>query len=247
MNDWFEDSEFWRIFGDCMFDEARFRAAEEEIPALLQLADIAVSHVLDLGCGPGRHCVPLAAAGLSVTAVDRTAAFLETARERADQRGVTLEFQQADMREFSRPESFQLVINMWTSFGYFQSVDDDLLVLQRCLQNLHPGGVLLIDTAGKEIVCRDIEPVMATELQDGALLVERPTLTDDMTRYSNQWHLLRDGQAHTAEWHHNLYSGQEMRALLEQAGFCDIRLYGSLDGDPYDLDAQRMVVLGQRP
>ena len=136
---------------------------------------------------------------------------------------------------------------MWTSFGYFDDPADDLRVLARCLANLRAGGTLIIDMVSKEIVCRDVEPVMASELASGALLVQRPTLEDDMTRYSNEWHLLTDGQVHTAHWHHNLYSGSEFKQMLAATGFVDVALYGDLQGAPYDMDAQRMIAVAQKP
>ena len=223
-----------------MFREDRFREAEAEIDALLALTGVATRSVLDLGCGPGRHAIPLAARGLEVTAVDLSPSLLERARQRAGKADVAVDWQRADMREFTRPDSFDLVISMWTSFGYFDDPGDDLKVLENCHPALHPGGALLLDVVGKEYVVRNIEPVHLTEYADGDILVERPLLEANMTRYSNEWLLIRGEQVERAKWHHNLYSGQELVDRLQSAGFADVALYGSLEGDEYDLDSERL-------
>jgi hypothetical protein len=44
------------------------------------------------------------------------------------------------------------------------------------------------------------------------------------------------------DYEHNLYSGQELYALLRSAGFDEVQLFGSLDGTPYDSAATRLVV-----
>ncbi len=245
VNNWFADEQFWDTFGDCMFHPASFRVAQEQAPLLVELAGGQQHRILDLGCGPGRHAVPLALLDQQVTGVDLIGVLLDQAKRLAAEAEAEVEWVQADMREFSRPDAFDLIISMWSSFGYFDDPADDLRVLQRCRDNLAPGGTLVLDVVGKEIVCRDLEPVHVTELDDGALLVERPVLEEQMTVYSNEWTLVRDGVAHSAQWHHQLYSGAELRQLLTAAGFERINLQADLSGTDYDFDAERLVVVAR--
>jgi hypothetical protein len=148
------------------------------------------------------------------------------------------------MREFSRPGGFDLILSMWTSFGYFDDPEDDLSVLEHCHANLRDGGALLIDVVGKEIIVRDIKPVHLTEFDDGALLIERPVLQANMTRYSNEWILVRGEHAWRAEWHHNLYAASELEGLMVEAGFGEVAIFGSLDGDEYDMESDRLIMVG---
>ena len=243
MDDWFADEELWRIFGDCMFGEERFTAAKDEAASLLAIASINAGTVLDLGCGPGRHAIPLSELGCQVTGLDLSAHLLKLAQQRA--KATPIEWVQQDMRQFERPNSFDLIISMWTSFGYFDDPADDLAVLRQCRSNLRDGGTLIVDIASKEIICRDIEPVHLTEYDNGALLIERPLVTHQMTRYENQWLLLKDGRYWTRHWHQNLYSGQELSDLMLSADFSSVELYGSLHGDDYDLNAERLVAVAR--
>ena len=247
MNEWFGEDDFWRTFGSCMFYDERFEQAEHEIGAIIQLAGIRVARVLDVGCGPGRHAIPFAATGIAVTGVDASESLLAQGRQRAAAEDVAVEWVHDDMRAFSRPGHFELVLSMWTSFGYFDDRDDDRRVLSRCFENLAPGGVLVLDTVSTELIVRDVEPVHLTEYDDGRILVERPLVTDRMTRYENEWLLIEGDRVHRATWHHNLYSAGEFQRLLAEAGFVDVALHGGLDGSPYDLEAERLVLIARKP
>lgn len=226
-----------------MFGEERFTAAREEADVLLSIASLSDGDVLDLGCGPGRHAIPLAELGCRVTGLDLSAHLLQLGKQRAGD--LAVDWVQQDMRQFKRPDSFDLIISMWTSFGYFDDPADDLAVLHQCRGNLRDGGTLIVDVASKEIICRDVEPVHLTEYDNGALLIERPMITRQMTRYENQWLLLKDGRYWTRHWHQNMYSGHELRELMLRAGFSSVELYGNLAGDDYDLEAERLVAVAR--
>jgi len=125
---WHEDPAFWETLEGLLFPPERLEAAGEELSALCSLADVdAPARVLDVPCGVGRYAVEFADRGFDVTGVDATAAYLESARERAVEAGVDVEFVERDMREFRRSEAFDLVVNAYTSFGYFEDRADDRL------------------------------------------------------------------------------------------------------------------------
>jgi SAM-dependent methyltransferase len=129
-----------------------------------------VIRVLDLGCGPGRHSIPLAKQGAQVTGVDRSPFLLEKARSRAELEKLNIEWVQADMRSFVRPGGFELVLNLFTSFGYFGDVEEDLTVLRNVFHSLAPGGFFIIDVMGKEIVARGFAPSEVRKQPDGSPL-----------------------------------------------------------------------------
>lgn len=65
-----------------------------------------------------------------------------------------VEFVQDDMREFRRPVAFDAVINMFTSFGYFEDQADDRKVVNNVYESLKPGGSFLLELMGKEVMSR---------------------------------------------------------------------------------------------
>ena len=230
-----------------MFSEPQFTEAAEQVPRILDRLGLATGAVLDLGCGPGRHALPLARAGLAVTAVDTSAYLLGGLETRADLEGVAIETVQADMRTFERPAAFDAVLVMWTSFGYFDDEADHGRVLDRIHASLKPGGRLVLDLVGLETLVRDLQPVHCTEYDDGSLLIERPVLTDAGTRLDNEWLLIDGDRVHRRAWSHRVWSAGELQRLLAGHDFEIDAVDGDFDGTPYDLDSDRLIVIARRP
>ncbi len=241
---WYLDERFWQLFYPVMFGPERFELARRQVPQLLRFLDLSRGQVvLDLACGPGRHSVPLAQAGLRVTGLDASPFLLQQARAYAREAGVKPRWLRQDMRAPLGEGEYEAVLCLWSSFGYFDDPGDDLLVLQQVRRALKPGGRLLLDLVGKETLLRELQPVHCTEFEHGDLLFERPVLTDNMRRLENVWYLIRDGQVHEQTWAHNIYTAAELEQLCRQAGFSRIEAYADLDGGEYDLEAERLLLL----
>jgi SAM-dependent methyltransferase len=245
--EWFDNDAFWRDLYPFMFPDQRFADAPREVEKLLSLVQPKGKRALDLCCGPGRCAIALALEGFSVTGVDRTGYLLERAKAGAKKAKAGIEWVQMDMRDFIRPGSYSLAISMFTSFGYFNDKREDSLVLGNIFASLKSGGACVIDVMGKEILARKYQPTTSEILPDGTKLICRHEIFDDWTRVRNEWILVRNGRARTFRFHHTIYSGQELRLLLEQAGFAPVRLYGNMDGDDYGPDARRLIAVGVKP
>ena len=240
MGNCFEDEGFWREAFDFVFPEARIQAAEGEAEAILSLTGLpAGSAVLDLCCGLGRHAQCMARKGMRVTGVDKSAFLLGEARSRYPDSGV--EWVQADMREFVRPGAFDLAVNLFTSFGYFEDPADNLRVLRNLRASLRPGGCLLIDLMGKEIVAKDPKATWTKPLADGGLFVGRLEVLPGWEKVQVEWIFIRGESTRRFTFQHFVYSGQELKQLLTQAGFSQVELLGDLAGGPYGADAVRLL------
>lgn len=243
VSDWFADEAFWQAFFPILFPEERFEVAEEQVEKILGLVEFKGKSVLDIACGPGRHSVVLAIKGLDVTGVDLSPFLIGKARERAEVAGVDIEWVNDDMRNFRRPEGFDLALSMFTSFGYFENKEDDLRVLRNIFESLVNGGAFLIDIIGKEWLAKHFQPTSSNELPDGSLLIERREIYDDWSRIRNRWILLKEGKAAEFRFHHTLYSAQELKDRLGQVGFERIRVCGDLDGNEYGPEAKRLIAI----
>jgi len=240
--EWYADESFWESFYPVMFPAERMDSAWVQVEQILALTKFGGKDVLDLCCGPGRHSAELAARGYNVTGVDRSDFLLSKARSRSD----AVEWVHEDMRDFVRPESYDLVINMFTSFGYFDDKDDDVRVLRNIHSSLRDGGVFLIDVIGKEYLAKIFQPTVSYTAADGSTVVQRHEIFDDWTRIRNHWVLIRGDRAKTFTFHHTLYSAQELKDRLQLAGFGDVAVYGDLEGGEYGLDARRLVAVARK-
>jgi len=244
---WFEDETFWRELYPYLFHKERMALAAEQARAVVALADPRGRAFLDLCCGPGRHAVEFAMMGYDVTGVDRSPFLLERARRHARAADLAIDWVEEDMRRFVRPGAFDAACNLFTSFGYFDDPEEDLLVLRNVCQSLREGAAFVIDVIGKERLARTWENCRATDFPDGATLLMRPFVRADWCRVENVWTVVKpDGVSRTFRFEHTIYSGRELKERLLAAGFREVRLFGNLAGIPYDQNAERLVAVARK-
>ena len=243
---WHEKESFWETAGPVLFTEARWEYAPREVEAMVSLLGLAPgASVLDLCCGVGRHSLEFARRGFQVTGVDRTTAYLDEARKRAGEEGLEIEFIQDDMRTFRRAEAFDAVVNYFTSFGYFDSEDDERRVVDNVQGSLRAGGRLLLDMMGKEILARVFTERDWRE-EDGMLILEERKLAPDWSTLDNRWILLKDGDQREVTVTVRQYSAAELSRLLKGSGFDRVDVYGDLSGAPYDMAAKRLIAVAHK-
>jgi len=241
---WHEDDAFWKMLGPVMFTPKRLAEAAthaEQIVALLGVKP--PLHILDLGCGVGRHSLELARRGFTVTGVDRTAEYLETAEKRAEEEGLTVEFVQDDMRSFCRPDTYDAIISMFTSFSYFEDPQEDHQVVANASTSLKRGGTFLVDTHGKETLSRIFRERDWDEI-DGVLVLQERRVTQHWSWMELRWILIDGDKRSEATFSHRLYSATEMVSMMKDCGFSDASVYGDLLGSTYDHTAKRMILVG---
>jgi SAM-dependent methyltransferase len=113
------------------------------VDALLgYLAKPAPAKVLDLPCGKGRHSIYLHQKGYEVVGADLSIRSIHYAKQFENDR---LRFFQHDMREAFPLAGFDMVLNLFTSFGYFDHVGDNVKVLQSVCNAMKPDGVFVLD------------------------------------------------------------------------------------------------------
>ena len=261
--EWFNDEDFWKIYAPVIFDERHWAEVPDVADGVTRLAGLRLytarpegtytgengPRVLDLCCGMGRITSELARRGFAATGVDITGPLLETAIEDAAYEGLDIEYIQADARSFKRPLFFDTAVNLYISFGYFENPADDLLVVRNVFESLKPGGSFIIETLGKEIAVRDFTPGEWFRRAGFTVLTEYEAI-DSWAGLKNRWTLIRNSGA--APWRmektftQRLYAATELRALLLEAGFSLVELYGGWDERPYNQIAEALIAVGRK-
>jgi SAM-dependent methyltransferase len=150
------------------------------------------------------------------------------------------------MRRFRRATSFDLAVCLFGSFGYFEDPADDRVVLAHVREALRPGGAFVFDCAGKETLAKRFAALSCHDAPNGAIVVLRRRIEGDWARTRNAITVVRGDRARTYPYSFNLYSGQEIKQAVLDAGFAEVSLHGELDGRPYDGDAEKLVVVARR-
>ena len=136
---WFDSPHYHRLYGHRSAQEA-----ERFIDRLQHHFDWPALRLLDLACGKGRHAAAAARLGHRVTGIDLSPHSIASARKQYKD-VVGLDFAEGDMRHFDHPDRFDGILNLFTSFGYFDMAEDHLAVLKQVHRHLRPGGFLLLD------------------------------------------------------------------------------------------------------
>jgi SAM-dependent methyltransferase len=243
--EWYKDEFFWTAFASVMFDERRWA----EVPAVCDLVEkILGKHVpaafpvLDALCGVGRISIEMGSRGFPVTGVDLSPHFLEAARSAAE--GLPCEFVQSDIRDFDRPEAFRLALNLYNSFGYLETREEDLRMLKSIHRALELGGLFIMEVFGKETMARDFKDNEWWE-RDGRTVMTECRVVGAWEAVRNHWRVVEDGHSTEYSFDQRLYSGTELQRALEEAGFKEPNIYGALDLRPYDQDANCLVAIAK--
>ena len=211
------------------------------------------SRVLDQGCGIGSLAIPLGRAGAHMFGVDQSAAYVTEARDAAAAAGIVAEFHAADAREFLPGPPVHAAVSWWTSWGHAPDDAGNLAMLRRVREALVPGGVFALDTMNAAGVLHGFQPetnlVRTVARLGGAVRLQRLSEIDAQSgRLLKQWiYHLPDGRVVRHPSAMRLYMPWQVAAMLREAGFSDIRLLGSLAGEPIALGSQRLIALARRP
>ena len=222
------------------------KAPEEAAFVLRQLGLGRGDALLDLCCGPGRHAVEFARAGLAVTGYDFSAEYLREAAARAAKRGTELRLKRGDMRALPYRGEFDAAVNLFTSFGYFLKPSDDLRTLKGVARALRPDGLFLIDVLNGAYARRHFYEKYWYDMGDFFHL-EEVELNDDGA--VNTWTRVskKDGRTKKNTFFTRFYDRPRLTAALKKAGLKPLRFWGGFDGRPLSGRASRLICLAYRP
>lgn len=244
MSEWYEES-----FGDdylIVYKHRDFGGARKEVDRMIAWLDLpSGSKVLDLCCGMGRHSLVLAEAGYEVTGVDLSEALLREARSQKGAEKVT--WLRSDMRNLPLVGGFDAVVNLFTSFGYFEEDEEQVKVLYEIHRMLKPGGRFIIDYLNPAHVIRNLVPHSTRE--DGEDLIDESRRIEN--GYVKKDIILTTKIDSTPRKYHErvkLYSLDKFQEMLEIAGLQLEAVHGSYEEEVYDAESStRMIFSGFRP
>jgi SAM-dependent methyltransferase len=203
------------------------------------------SRLLDLGCGYGRHAIPLAQNDLQVFGLDRSSELLFEAKSRLTYRDTNVSFIRGDVRQFPFALPFDAVISMFSSFGYFDDENENFLVLQNIADALKPGGLFFLETANRDFILAHNPPVQIYRPENMILIEERSF--DSLTSQSLvDVTVIQNGTETYLHHAIRLYTATEMDMLLASVGLQTIGIWGDFQGGDFTTDSPHLIFLAEK-
>ena len=245
--EWFEE---W--FDSPLYEKLYAHRDEEEAETL---ADLIVSKLppdtfnplLDLGCGRGRHSIKLAQRGFQVTGVDLSPRAIQQARKRAGQQDFTsIRFTEGDMRK-PLDQTFKIIVNLFTTFGYFEQDSDNKAVLDSVSTMLDENGFFVLDFLNANLVKKSIVPQ-----EEGSVNGLNYTISRSIEQDMDMVHktiTFTNGQASSQKFEEQvkLYERSWFEEELGKRNFEIRHLYGSYDGKAFIPDSSpRLIIFAQK-
>ncbi|MCQ2593283.1 MAG: class I SAM-dependent methyltransferase [Treponema sp.] len=247
MSEWFESEDFWTTYGPIMYDDNLWSEAPDVAEYVVKLGDLKKgAKILDAACGIGRISTELALLGMDVTGVDITKSVLEAAIDSAQAENLRINFVNQDLRTFCQPDTFDCAVNLYTSFGYCDSKDDDYKILKNIASSLKKGGTFIMECTSRETAIMYFTPGETFE-RAGFTVETEFSVVGDWEGLNNKWTLIdKNGKKIVHNYVQRLYSAPELRDKLLELGFSSAKVYGDFTKTPYDQHARTMILVAKK-
>ena len=235
---WFSNKAYLSLYSHRDEKDARdlINLIQRNIPLVID------SKILDVCCGFGRHSIELARRGYSVTGFDLSSFLISKAREslrNTKEKNLKVEFLIKDMIDFSFSKSFDAAINIFTSFGYFESDEDNFKVFINIKKSLKKGGYFVFDFINSEYLKKSLIPE-SEDFVDGNLILQKRYLKDN--------YVFKDifiGDEKFTE-RLKLYSDIQIYNALKDYGFNILNVFGDYYGNSFEKpESSRIIVISQ--
>lgn len=211
--------------------------------------------ILDLCCGQGRHTLELARRGfLNVEGLDRSHYLIQRAKASSKREGLNIKFREGDARKLPYPpDTFDVVLVLGNSFGYFEAKDDDKKILCEIARVLKPWGRFLMELADGEYLKMHFEPRSWEWIDKTHFVCRERSLSADMQRLICREIItdVREGVIADQFYAERLYTKNDIANLLKEAKFSNISFNGneiigrSQRNQDLGMMKKRMVITGQ--
>ncbi len=238
---WFNHPAYLKLYAHRSLEEA-----EQTITTLLKFISIEKANpkALDIACGSGRHAVALAENGFDVTANDLSSTLLAEARKLAESKALTLTFTHTDMREIAFEQEFDVIVQLFTSFGYFENDDEDKVVLQNVARALKHGGWYVLDFLNEQFIRNTLQPETRRTVGGLDILEQRMLFGERVVKSIT---LRENGTTHHFIESVRLYSQEALTAMLTAVGLRVHHFLGDYDGGAFVRDASpRLILIAQK-
>jgi cyclopropane fatty-acyl-phospholipid synthase-like methyltransferase len=233
---WFNSKEYLKVYKHR--DE---KEAEELVELVLNNISLRENgNVLDLASGFGRHAILFAKRGFNVTAVDLSESLLSIAKDNVKSEGVDINFVHSDIRQFQPDLHYDLIVNLFTSIGYFEKDEENYFILRKVYDLLADTGFFVLDYFNKNFVVNNLVAQTVDEIDDGTItqnrFIEGERIVKEIT-------IDRKGKVNKFHESVRMFSSEELLNMLEKLGFNKLNIFGDFRGNPFELETSQRIII----
>ncbi len=234
--EWFNTKEYLEVYKNR--DDVEAETLTELILANVKMETDA--KILDMAAGAGRHAINFARRGFNVTAVDLSKNLIKVAKKNASVYDFNIDFVHSDIRKFETSDKFDLVLNLFTSIGYFDSDEENFELFRKTYYLLKSGGCFVLDYFNKNYLEANLIP-SSVETINGAVINQNRSIRGD--RVIKEIIIKKNGDTKKFFESVRMFSFNELQTELENTGFKINSTYGDLDGKPFVLETSPRVII----
>jgi SAM-dependent methyltransferase len=193
--------------------------------------------ILDLACGKGRHSIYLNKLGYQVTGVDLSENSIAIANKSSNE---TLQFKTHDMRE-PMNETYDAVFNLFTSFGYFDTYEDNIKTLKAIKDSINEYGFGVIDFFNADFI---IENLVAEETK------EIDGITFNIKRFVENKKIIKEirfedkGETYNFTEKVSAFTLADFESMMEEAGIFLLEIFGDYKLRKfYKTQSERLIMI----
>lgn len=213
--------------------------ANRQISLILSTLQPTSAHrILDLGCGEGRHLEILHQRGLHATGIDLSPVLIQMGHSRFPHLSLAV----GDMRKIKG--KFDIILSLFTSFGYFDDDSENMVVFHSVSQALNPGGMYWLDYLNPGFVKANLRLETARELEPGLHVAEKRRIEGDMVIKDIVFRSEKGEKRYQERV--KLYDRSQLEAMLRDAGLNPAGSFGDYDGSPWSPEAPRTILFAEK-
>ena len=232
-------ADWWRTLFNSLYLKTDADVAEDnentvqEVNMIIQALNLKPEHhILDLCCGQGRHLLELYQRGYTnVIGIDRSRYLIRVAKKRAQQLNCRIRFSEGDARKIrSKESSLDCVLLLGNSFGFFESQEEDIDVLESIMHVLKSEGKLAIDVVNGFWMRNNFEPRSWEWIDGNQFVCRERSLSKDGSRIISREVIVHAERGVIADqfYAERLYSFEEIKAILEKLQFTQITQHSDI-------------------
>lgn len=202
------------------------------------------AEVLDFACGAGRYSLLFARKGYKVTGFDLCGNLLKIAKQNASLSGLNVNFFCTDLRQVCLKKKFDLVINLFTSFGYFENDDDNFKLFRSAYNHLKENSYFVFDYFNVEYL-KSTLPRNTKDVYDRTIMIQKRFI--DNNRVNKIIQIKKDDLEKQYMESVSLYDPDEIKCRMKKIGFDIKKIFGNYSGEEFNcFSSPRLIIVAQK-